>query len=84
MDDRAGAPDRGLVTQTEAVQQWWAGLTETEQHAIARLQPQDALPQALAIDLAMSGVAVPRAPHGPRTVPPAVTDLLGHLRATRP
>lgn len=82
VDERTRAPDRGRVTQTEAVQQWWAGLTETEQHAIARLRPQDALPQGLAIDLAMSGVAVPRTPHGPRTVPPAVSDLLGVLRTT--
>jgi len=48
------------MTQTEAVQQWWAGLTTVERDAVLRLPPASGLPQGFTLDLAESGVAVER------------------------
>jgi hypothetical protein len=75
------------MNQAEAVRQWWAGLTGTEQHAVLRLPLSEGIPSNLALDLAENGVLLKRvntrAEHAPvlTAFPEVLRDHLMRVRA---
>jgi len=74
------------MTQTAAVQQWWAGLTTVERYAVLQLPPADGLPHGFALGLVEHGVAVQRAALGLGGRPASAAfpePLLQHLARVR-
>lgn len=67
------------MTQTEALTQWWNGLTAAERLAVLGLPLEAGLPETVAMDLAENGVRVVRV--NPRAAgAPAVTAFPDVLR----